>query len=278
MEKEKEPKEPSFNKKLTEVKLLLSSLFARKQQYVVFNFTRPNILYFTSIPAERAEFYSSDVDDTLSRVVLTEKAAKLVYEFYPFLKQMKGIVDLTDMLQATNKWLAVHKGEMPSVTCNSNTGEILIDTVPTVTTGELLFGEKKNQDSRVVIGKTINDLTFMKYQAILDHYHSFTKEPIELEVTVPAAYYNDDVVLNKVEIVNNRYNAKVFLNLPMQDGVNAVSFKEYLAKRKLPWKYKIDVRYNEAKSVAHVSFMHKDDYVDVVTTCPGTLWFPFRKV
>ena len=95
---------------------------------------------------------------------------------------------------------------------------------------------------------------------------------------MPTACYNGKVVLLDVEILNEVKNCTVFLNLPFQDGMSGVSFKEYLAKRKLPWKYTVHIQYNPSKSVAKVAFCHKDDYVDVVSIAPGSIWFPYRKI
>lgn len=275
--------ELKFNKKIAVVKLLLSSLFARKQNFLVVNGRKRNQLYFTTITSDRALFYKPDKDDQLMSVRLTEKAASILYDIFPVFKDTIAVFQLNKFLSMMNKKLAAEKGVAPVPIINQETGEITF-TVPAGIGIDDLFKTPRERsqylrgENGCLVGHLIHEDNFAKYEAIMAFHNRFVPEPVDREITIAQAYANDRVILVNIELPNYSKDCKVCLNLPVQDGTNIVSFKEYLTKRKAKWQYIARIQYNEKYSVAKVAYMHSDEYVDVECISPGGLWFPFKKV
>ena len=269
----------TFNKKINLVKLILSSLFARKQPYLVVDGNVRGKLFVTNIPDDRAVFYKPDIDDTLHEVKLTEYAMKYFYEIFPTFKDCICIVHLPTMLSTMNKRLAVVKNEAPAISVNKDTEVLTMLGLPKKEDGTkaVFNGTDASEFVPVKIGHLIPEDVFVKYEEIVARFMSFIKEPIERTVTVSSAVGDDKFILNNVVLDNSVYDCVVFANIPISDGKTVVSYKEYLAKKKLPWKLKALIMYNPKRSVAKVAYEHKDDLVDVLCTSPGTLWFPFKK-
>ena len=274
--------ELSFNKKINLVKLLLSSLFARKHDYVVVNGRKPGRVFYTTIPADRAMFFKPDIDDQLASVEWSEKASKIIYEAFPLFKETIAIIHLPKFLAMMNKQLAAKKGVYPVPRVNADTGDITFD-IPEGTDIEKLFKTPKDRarffrpPNGHLVGQLITEDNFAGYEAIFNQFVNFNPEPIDMNITIAEAFANDPVVMVDVDVPNRTHNCSVGFRLPIQDGTNIVSFKEYLSKKKVPWTYPIRIQYKEDQSVAKISCCYRDDLVDVVSITPGSLWFPFRK-
>lgn len=271
--------EMAFNKKVNTVKLILSSLFARKQDFLVVDGNVRNKLFFTNITTDRAIFYKPDIEDTLHEVKLSETVAPSFYDIFPIFKDSICIVHLAKLLSRMNKRLAYLKSQPINLRVDADTGHIIIDCPPEKEDIEkaIFNGTDKPDMIPVVVGHLITEDLFVKYEEIVARFMSFIKEPIERTVSVSSAVGDDKFVLNNIELDNEAYNCPVFVNIPIADGVSVVSYKEYLTKKKLPWKYKALIMYNPKRSVAKIAYEHKDDMVDALCISPGTLWFPYRK-
>ena len=271
--------EMSFAKKMSVVKLVLSSLFARKQDFLVVDGNVRNKLFYTNLSAERVIFYKPDIDDTLHEVKLSEEVARSFYDILPLLKDVICIIHLPTLLKTMNKRLAEIKGQIPDLCVDSTTGQITMTCPPDKAEQvyKMLDGQNQSNFMTVVVGQLITEDIFVKYEEIVANFMSFMKEPVERTVVVSSAVGDDKFILNSVEVDNTVYNCSVSVNAPIADGFSVVSYKEYLSKRKLPWRYKMLVMYNPKRSVAKVAYEHKDDMVEVLSILPGTLWFPFSK-
>lgn len=271
--------ETAFNKKVNTVKLILSSLFARKQDFLVVDGNVRNKLFFTNISSDRAIFYKPDIEDTLHEVKLSETVASSFYDIFPIFKDTICIIQLTKLLSRMNKRLAVLKSKPIDLKVDTNTGNIVIECPPDKEDVDkaMFNGSDKPELVTVPVGHLITEDLFVKYEEIVARHMSFIKEPIERLVSVSSAVGDDKFVLNNIELDNATYNCPVFVNIPIADGVSVVSYKEYLSKKKLPWKYKALIMYNPKRSVAKIAYEHKDDMVDALCISPGTLWFPYRK-
>ena len=266
--------EVSFNKKLNEVKLLLSSLFARKLNWVVFNGDDPNVLIFTTVPADKIIFYRPEIEDQMSLVRVSDEGIKYLYELFPFFRSTCGVVFLPTFLSTVNKLIAENKGVAPNVRVDLRTDRLLMD-VPKVKLEK--FDIDEAAPTEVEIGNLIISEAYEAYKRVFDHHNSFVKEVIEKNITLGATAKNDKTTGIDIDLHNSVYDVDVTLQLPIQDGTNIVSFTEYLNKRKAEWKYRVLIQYNEKRSVAKVSYAYKDAWVDVVSITPAALWFPFSK-
>ena len=268
-----------FNKHVNLTKLLLSSLFARKQKYLIVNGNCRNKFLYTNISPERAIFYKVDIEDTLHVVNLSEKAADSLYTVFPSFRDIVACINLTELMKAMNKRLTTIKGVVPELKV-VETGDVVMD-IPadkTEVAKALFNGEQASDKSTVAakVGRLIIPDLWTKYEEIVSKFVNFMKEPIERDVTISSAVGNDKCVLNKVELTDAD-GAGVVLELPMADGESVVSYREYLSKKKMPWKYRALIMFNDRQNVAKVMYAYKDDLCDCVCTSPGTLWFPFRR-
>lgn len=266
--------EVSFNKKMTAVKLLLSSLFARKLNWVVFNGDDPNTLIYTNVPPERIVFYRPEIEDQMSLVKVSDEGVKYLYELFPFFRSTCGVVFLPDFLSTVNKLIAETKGVAPNVRIDLGSGNFLMD-VPKAAQQEFDIDDSK--PTEVAIGHLIISEAYELYKNVFNHHNSFTQNVIEKNITLGATAKQDKTTAISVELHNALVNADVILSLPIQDGTNIVSFTEYLGKRKAEWKYRVLIQYNEKRSAAKVAYAYKDELVDAISITPGALWFPFRK-
>ena len=268
--------EMSFNKKMNSIKLLLSSLFARKQNWVVFNGDDPNTLIFTTVPVERIVFYRPDIDDQMSLVKVTDEGIKYLYELFPFFRSTCGVIFLPDFLSTVNKLISENKGVAPNVKIDLGRDLYIMDVPKSAQVG---FDLDESGPTEVIVGKLISSDYYELYKQVFRHFNSFVSpnEVVEKYITLGSSAKQDKVVAVAVDLHNSTYDKDVVLCLPIQDGTNIVSFTEYLAKRKAEWKYRVLVQYNEKHSAAKAALLYKDDMVDVVSITPGSLWFPFRK-
>ena len=265
--------EVSFNKKMTAVKLLLSSLFARKLNWVVFNGDDPNTLIYTNVPVERIVFYRPEIDDQMSLVKVSDEGIKYLYELFPFFRSTCGIIFLPDFLSTVNKLIAETKGVAPNVRVDLGSDRFFMDVPKVVQQG---FDIDETKPTEVAIGRLIISETYELYKNVFNHHNSFVQEVIEKNITLGATAKQDKTTAVAVDLHNSLYNTDVTLSLPIQDGMNIVSFTEYLSKRKAEWKYRVLIQYNEKRSAAKVAYAYKDELVDVISITPGALWFPFR--
>ena len=266
--------EVSFNKKMNSVKLLLSSLFARKLNWVVFNGDDPNTFIFTNVPVTRIAFYRPEIEDQMSLVKVTDEGVKYLYELFPFFKSTCGVIFLPDFLSTVNKLTAETKGTAPNVRVDLGRDLFLMD-VPKATLQT--FDIDDNKPTEVVVGQLIIKESYEMYKNVFNHHNSFTQNVIEKIITLGAVAKNDKTTVVNVDLHNSLFNTDVTFSLPIQDGTNIVSFTEYLSKRKAEWKYRVLIQYNEKHSAAKVAYAYKDDMVDAVSITPGALWFLFRK-
>lgn len=274
--------ELSFNKKMNIVKMLLSSLFARKQSYLIVDGNNRNVFYMTNIPHARIPVYKADVDDTIAKVTISEEMAQIVYEAFPVFGEVVAEIDITTFMSTVNKRIAKAK-VYPEIIVDKERQVLKMwkpnDEADEAVTEEeaLLEGDAKPDRIDVVIGTVIPSHLTEIYEGILTKINTFVEQPVEKDVSIPSTFANDKVILSKIELQNDVLGKPCVFKLPLQDGFNVISFKEYLSKKGMPWKYRVLVHYRESQNVARVSVTYSDDWVSAQIACPGALWFPYPK-
>lgn len=266
--------EISFNKKLNEVKLLLSSLFARKLHWVVFNGDDPNTLIFTSVTADRIVFYRPEIDDQMSLVKVSDEGIKFLYELFPIFRSTCGMIQLPTFLSTVNKLVAETKGVAPNIRVDLERDAYLLDA-PKTSKVEFELDES-SRPTEVWIGHLLTEDTYLRYKQVFSNHTAFGVSVIEKIITLNASARTDKVTPVDIHLNNELYNTEVCFRLPIQDGTNIVSFTEYLSKRKAEWKYRVMIYYDEKHSVARTACLYKDEWVDVMSITPAALWFPRR--
>lgn len=270
-----EKKELSFNKKVGLAKLILSSLFARELPYLILDGDKPNLMIFSNIVPDRVRFYQQDMDDFISVVKLSDGMAEILYEVYPILRNTTCVLDLRKFNSATNKKMTQDKGVPAQVNVNQDNDQITVDVVDD-SDAEKLLGGNVDQPSITVVGNLVIPDVFAQYEAIVDRFRTYTDEPpSEYPLTVPGACGSDKISTIKLDLGQDEAGCPVALKLPIKDGRTLVSFREYLSKRNKPWVYTASVQYDKRRKACKVAYLYSDEYVNVMSVAPGTLWFPF---
>ena len=250
-------------KKIETIKLLLSSLFARKQKYLIVDGKQKNRLIYANFPYERTIYYRSTPEDSICGVMVNDELVPLLHEAFPVLGSVVAEINLQTFMSSVNKNLTADKTKWPEIIIDKEHDELLMKLPPA--------GE--NQDpATVCIGRLLPPDALDYYEEIMNQFLKFTKDPLELDLDIPQGHFNDPIIFTDLLLPVPQ---PVTLKLPVQDGFSMVSFKEYLKKRNLPMKYRAFVQYRPETQAAKVSLGYEDDWVKCVSMMPGTIWFPF---
>ena len=279
----------SLAKKLNVLKLFLSSLYARKQKFLVVDGNSRCLFYLTNVPYERIPLYRPDIEDTMAKVVVKELVAELLYEAFPIFGDACFELELAAFTAAFNKILVANRAEYPKMKLNKANNTITM-AVPQLQTpkgsmdvgdadpDELVELEKSPMSSvDTVVGRVVSSHAFEYYEKVFKYFLGFAEKQIVREIQIPTAYSNDKVILSSIELENPVKERTDVFQVPLQDGTNMPSFKEYLSKRKLPWTYKLLVGYKPEQSIAKIAVAFADNWVDTVTIMPALLWFPVKQ-
>jgi len=265
-----EKSEPIDKKKIETVKYLLSSLFARKQKYLVVDGNNKNSLIYANFPYERTINYRSTPEDSVCCVMVNDTVAPLIHEAFPVFDKIIAEIELMPFMAAFNKSIAKDKTKWPEVKIDNETDKLFVE----------IEGDEKQEDEgteekktalKIVVGRLLPPDSTSLYKRIVDQFLSFTDSKEEVEFEIPQGHDQDPVIL--VDLLLKSLNST--FRCPIKDGLSMVSFKEYLNKRKLPIKYKALVMCRPEMRAAKVAFEHEDDWVKCLSLMPGTLWLPF---
>jgi len=265
--------ELSFNKKVAIVKLILSSLYARKQKFMGIDAKQKGLFFLSNIPLDRTTIYRPDIDDTIAKVQLGGLPLDLLYEAFPQFEEFTGVLNLQPFTSVMNKRLSTDKA-WPKLDIDTET-DIISMKLPSNTTALVEVSPEIQEGGSVKVGRLAPPNLFELYERIFRHFNSFVEQPLERDVQIPTAYANDKIIMSDVDLKNDEKGTVETFRVPLQDGTNIPSFKEYLSKRKIPWTYRLLVQYNQHQNAAKVSVSYRDDWVTTQTIMPGTIWFPF---
>lgn len=253
---EEDKPEKIDKKKIDTVKYLLSSLFARKQKYLIVDGNNKDRLIFTNFPYERTINYRSEPEDSLCVVDVQNEVAPILHEAFPIFEKIVAEIELLAFMAALNKSFAIDKTKWPRILPDSDK---LIVKLP---------------DQVIVIGRLLPPDSVSYFQNIMDNFMSWDpdKDPVrEIEFDIPQGHLKDPLIYIDVP----KFLESKSLRFPVKDGLSIVSFKEYLAKRNLPPHYKALVMYRPKVNAFKIAFTHFDDWVRCISMMPGTMWLPF---
>lgn len=255
-----EEKNTLDKKKVETIKLLLSSLFARKQKYLVVDGANKNKVIYSNFPYERTIYYRPTPEDTMCGVTINPEVMPIFHEAFPVLDNVVAEINLQPFMSTFNKGLSTDKTKWPEITVDK-------------TNDKLYMCYKENDEvKKVEIGRLLPPDAHQYYESIMKKFMNFTKDISKVEFELPTDHLDDDVLVTDIVLPDEN---KTKITLPIQDGVSVVSFKEYLKKRGFPIKYEAQVQYRPDSKSAKVAFAYKDDLVDCLGMMPGTIWFPF---
>lgn len=250
-------------KKVETVKLLLSSLFARKQKYLIIDGNRKNRLIYANFPYERTIYYRSTPEDTICGVTINDEIVPILHEAFPAFGSIVAEIELQPFMSSLNKLLSNDKTKWPEFNIDKKTDKLSF-TLPDV--------DENGKPVVVNIGRLLPPDALKYYEGIMDQFMSFDKNPFEIDVDIPDSLLKNPIIYTDLLIPSA---TPIRLRYPLQDGCSLVSFKEYLKKRELPMAYKALVQYRQNSQAAKVALKYCDDWLTCVSMLPGSIWFPF---
>ena len=253
------------------VKLLTSSIFARKLTYLVTSCKEIGLFYYSNIPWDRVVMYRPDITDGLSKVKVTsDTVINSLYTALPDLKKMSVELNIPAFGSALNRYLSAHKTDLkfPEFIIPEGTREIRIDA-PSKIKNEITKEEIHLDYS--VVGQVIPDDGINLYEDIISNYRKFSDDVRKYEFKVNEIIAGEKVSLEMIDVNVGPSNYK--FGLPITDGLSMVSAKEYVKKREGYPLYGIDLMVNEARRTAKALINFTDDWLESTTIMPGSLWF-----
>lgn len=247
-----------FTEQFNVIKLITSSIFARKQPFLILNGTKPEVFYYTNIPHDRMALYRAAPDDVISRVIIkSPDVMSAFYSAFPTLKSAIAEIDIQKLSTFLNKAKKEYKESFPPIDIGKLDQNSLSMNV-------------EGKDNR--IGSLLPEHGPMYYEEVLDNFNKFSDNVVKRQFRATEQVGDDKIVLEIVDLEVGEKN-KVEFGLPVKDGVNMVSTKEYVAKRKLEPLYDIMLRVNPEARTSRSAILYSDDWLDACTIMPGTLWF-----
>lgn len=241
----RKPKETTNDEKL---KLLFSSLFARKMNYAVFRKGGGSIL-FTNISMDEALLYEPNVEQYIHSVTIKDEAfSEWLYNEFPLLKDSNCLLDVRAFMTGVNK---IKNGEI-----------MLLEDSGTIS----LIGDEQQYEC----GTTVTDDTVNIYWSIFTGMNSGFEwktfrqmDPSEVTGNLTVM----DVRLNDSDgMISNTF--KVY----MSQGNDLPHMGEFAKKYKEPIYLEL-VTCTNNKAIK-VKYQMMSDFVDVESVCPAMYWFP----
>lgn len=237
------------------LKLIFSSLFARKMPYVIFNHTEDlkDTLLFTNIPIESAIMYEKDADHYIHLVILRdEEFLNWFYDAFKIFRTVQHILDARKFLAALNKEKHVYENVKVSVKNN----EIILSGQ----TGTHVCGLIVDQD-------IVEAYTNMYRQAsgVLEWKENkdLTEEELSQAFTITDVEVCDDNIYNTKSISKYR--------VALLPGSDTISTKEVAKITSAPCCVKLLTQLNN--EALRVKYIYNSDIIYVESICPALLWF-----
>ena len=255
MDKEAKQK---FAEQFNIVKLVTSSIFARKQKFLILNGNKPDTFYYTNIPHERMALYRAAPDDVISKVtVKSPDVMNALYDAFPTLKSVIAEVDVQNLSTNLNKAKKEYGDSFPPIDIGKLNENSLSMNVGGV--------DKP-------IGRLLPEHGPVYYEEVLDNFNRFSDNVVKRQFKASEQIGDDKLVLEIVDLEMGD-GSKCGFGIPVKDGVAMVSTKEYVNKRNLVPVYDILLRVNPEARTSRSAILYSDDWLDSMTIMPGLLWF-----
>ena len=247
-----------FTEQFNIVKLVTSSIFARKQKFLILNGNKPDTFYYTNIPHERMALYRAAPDDVISKVTIkSPDVMTAFYDAFPTLKSVIAEVDVQDLSTNLNKAKKEYGESFPPIDIGKLNENSLSMSVGGV--------DKP-------IGRLLPEHGPVYYEEVLDNFNNFSDNVVKRQFRAAEQVGEDKLVLEIVDLELNKGDKSEF-GIPVKDGVSMVSTKEYVNKRNLDPLYDIVLRVNPESRTSRAAILYSDDWLDSMTIMPGLLWF-----
>ena len=253
------------------VKLLTSSIFARKLTYLTTTCKEDGLFYYSNISWERIVLYRPDINDSLSKVKITnDTVINAFYAAFPSLREMSVEFNIPALSSALNKYLSIHKKELkfPELIIPEGTREIRID-VPSkiknkITKEDILL-------DYTTVGIIVADDAVSLYEDVITDYRKFSDDVRKYEFKVNEVIAGEKVSLEMIDVEIGPVGYT--FGLPITDGFSMVSAKEYIKKRDGHPVFGMDLMVNPSRYTAKAIINFTDDWLRSTSIMPGSLWF-----
>lgn len=253
-----ETKPMKFSEQFNIVKLVTSSIFARKQKFLILNGNKPDTFYYTNIPHERMALYRSAPDDVISKVTIkSPNVMAAFYDAFPKLASVIAEIDVQELSTNLNKAKKEYGERFPPIDIGKLNENSLSMSVGGV--------DKP-------IGRLLPEHGPVYYEEVLDNFNKFSDNVVKRQFRAAEQVGDDKLVLEIVDLELNKGDKSEF-GIPVKDGVTMVSTKEYVNKRNLDPLYDVVLRVNPESRTSRAAILYSDDWLDSMTIMPGLLWF-----
>ena len=247
-----------FAEQFNIVKLVTSSIFARKQKFLILNGNKPDTFYYTNIPHERMALYRAAPDDVISKVTIkSPDVMTAFYDAFPTLRSVIAEVDVQDLSTNLNKAKKEYGESFPPIDIGKLNENSLSMSVGGV--------DKP-------IGRLLPEHGPVYYEEVLDNFNRFSDNVVKRQFRASEQVGEDKLILEIVDLELNKGDKSEF-GIPVKDGVTMVSTKEYVNKRNLDPLYDVVLRVNPESHTSRAAILYSDDWLDSMTIMPGLLWF-----
>lgn len=238
----------SFKVMLEACKLYLSSLFARKAQYVIIGY-KPNVWIFTNIEPERLAIYSPETDDVLHFVTFSPEATafQLINSQFPVLTEGLFQIKADEFLAGLKPCTGI-----PRLIVNKQS----------------LFLQDPPAGTELLCGRCLSDYDIQYYEALFNHYSTNNHKPEfcdSINVT-PEQMAKSAIIYIALPLFG--------INIPLVDGHSNPSLVEYVKRSKLTCTFLVE--YWIYGRAAFATTVFTNDELTVKSVRPNMRWFTKR--
>ncbi len=248
------------------IKLMFSSLFARRMPYLLFE-EGSGTWYFTNVSPEELLVLVPNMTHVIHEVTFNNSEMKdSIVERFPILNRT-GLIDTRKINSLLNK---SKTPDNLQIRIRPNTAILeLYDTADTE-------GVYECED----VGVLLEPDLLAKYR---EHVEFYLNRKQWTDDNRMATYVIDPAVMirsgaSMVTITNkptDSLSAIYVVNIPIRDGLNIISANEYVKKMKCPGKLDIAVCYDNGKALKAVT-RYRDDNINVTSVQLCAMWFPLK--
>lgn len=257
------------------LRLILSSLFARRQKYLWMSSKNTDVVYFSTMgsimpfgkktgkktpPMGPVYMYKPTVDDFVHKVTFkNDSFTNALKNVFPYCKIGNTCITVVDFNSTLNKGLLDNL-----IYTNDDTETVLYEK------------EVKNRPTvKNLVATKVGDHMF----GIISNYYANFERNVLCNENVSVV--SDDVVhstgsnLSYVEIDFGKLpkiNSDYLLKIPICEGLNSICKSEYCKRSKLEGTTNIHLAPN--KQAVGLVIVYEDDFVKVESVQPVSLWFP----
>lgn len=240
---------------LDQLKLILSSLFARQMSYAIFGCPKlkDNEWLFSNVKSTDIEIYESDPEFYFHKVTIHDEAfLQQLYQQYPVLKSHVICLDVKKFMSFVNK-----------------SSKQLNESKLSLSGQDLLFECGENS---AACGQMISEFTANHYYDIFLSGMPDGEEPYVINLEVDQIDPSKITYL-QIQNHNNQSPQDIFQTRCMLlQGKNIISTKEYIPKSKIST-YSIKLKAGGTKRALKVSVTFDCEFVSVVSSQPGIRYY-----